>query len=124
MQTVAADPESSAIVKHSLVAEVGEMILVSVTIDFGSAGRDALEATVTLADRSTVFDALQIAVPVITSPRFGMDHFVEEIDGIRNDFAADGGWHFEVNGYRSNVPAELYLLKDRDWIQWLYLSES
>jgi hypothetical protein len=124
MRTVAADPESSAIVKHSPVAEVGEMIVVSVTIDFGSAGRDALEATVTLADRSTVFDALRIAVPVITSPRFGMDHFVEEIDGIRNDFAADGGWHFEVNGYRSNVPAERYLVKDRDWIKWLYLSES
>jgi len=52
-----------------------------------------------------------------------MDHFVEEIDAIRNDFAADRGWHFEVNGYRSNVPAERYLVKDRDWIKWMYVSE-
>ena len=97
---------------------------VSVTSDFGSAGREAFEARVTLADRSTVFDALQIAVPVVTSPRFGMDHFIEEIDGIRNDFAGNRGWHFEVNGYRSNVPAERYIVKDRDWIKWLYLSDS
>jgi|SRR5829696_513608 hypothetical protein len=107
-----------------MAPEFSEMIVVTVTIEFASPGRDAFEATVTLANRSTVFDALQIAVPVITSHRFGMDHFVEEIDGIRNDFAGDRGWHFEVNGYRSNVPAERYLLKDRDWIKWLYLSES
>jgi hypothetical protein len=50
-----------------------------------------------------------------------MDHFVEQIVGIRNDFATDRGWHFEVNGYRSNVPAERYLLKDGDLIKWLYL---
>jgi hypothetical protein len=52
-----------------------------------------------------------------------MDYFVEEIDGIRNEFAADRGWHFEVNGYRSSVPAERYLVKDRDWIKWMYLTD-
>jgi hypothetical protein len=100
------------------------MIAVTVTIDYGSGPRAPLEATITLAERSTVLDALQFAVPVVTSHKFGMDHFVEEIDGITNDFSSDRGWHFEVNGYRSNVPAERYLLKDRDWIKWLYLSES
>jgi hypothetical protein len=100
------------------------MIAVTVTIDFGSAPRAPLEATITLAERSTVLDALQFAVPVVTSHRFGMDHFIEEIDGIRNDFAGNRGWHFEVNGYRSNVPAERYIVKDRDWIKWLYLAES
>ena len=100
------------------------MIAVTVTIDFGSAPHQPSEATVTLTHRSTVLDALQMTAPVVTSPRFGMDHFVEEIDGIRNDFASDRGWHFEVNGYRSNVPAERYLVKDRDWIKWLYLCES
>ena len=53
-----------------------------------------------------------------------MEHFVEEIDGIKNDFASDRGWRFEVNGLRSNVPAERYLVKDGDWIKWLYLAES
>ena len=106
-----------------MAPEFSEMTVVSLTIDFGS-GRQSFEATVTLADRSTVFDALQIAVPVVTSQRFGMDHFVEEIDGVKNDVAGDRGWQFEVNGYRSNVPAERYLVKDRDWIKWLYLSES
>jgi hypothetical protein len=107
-----------------MATEFSELTVVSVTIDFGSAGRQSFEATVTLANRSTVFDALQIAIPVVTSHRFGMDHFVEEIDGVRNDYAGDRGWQFEVNGYRSNVPAERYLVKDRDWIRWLYLSES
>jgi hypothetical protein len=107
---------------HRIESQAG-MIAVTVSIDFGSAPRQAFEVTINLTDRSTVFDALQFAVPVVTSHKFGMDHFVEQIDGIRNDFAGDRGWYFEVNGYRSNVPAERYLVKDRDWIKWLYLSE-
>ena len=98
------------------------MVEVTVTIDYGPAGKPRVEKAVMVADKSTVFDALSRAVPVITSHKFGMDHFVEEIDGIRNDFASDRGWHFDVNGYRSNVPAERYLVKNGDWIKWLYFA--
>jgi Domain of unknown function (DUF4430) len=95
-------------------------IEITVVIDFRSR-QPLIEKTFSILDKSTVFDALSIAVPVGTSRKFGMDYFVEEIGGIRNDFASDRGWHFEVNGYRSNVPAERYLLKDGDLIKWLYL---
>jgi Domain of unknown function (DUF4430) len=96
-------------------------IEVTVVIDFRSKTQRPIEKTVKIPEKSTVFDALSIAVPVVTSRKFGMDHFVEAIAGIRNDFASDRGWHFEANGYRSNVPAERYLLKDGDLIKWLYL---
>jgi hypothetical protein len=97
-------------------------IEVTVVIDFRSKAQPPIEKTFTIIEKSTVFDALSIAVPVVTSCKFGMDHFVEKIAGIKNDFATDWGWHFEVNGYRSNVPAERYLLKDGDLIKWLYLA--
>jgi uncharacterized protein DUF4430 len=97
---------------------------VTVTIDFGSEDRPRIQKRVAVVEGSTVFDALRIAVPIVTSYKFGMDHFVEEIAGIRNDFASDRGWHFEVNGYRSNVPAERYLVKGGDLIEWLYLVAS
>ena len=97
-------------------------IAVTVVIDFRLKTQLPIEKTVTIPEKSTVFDALSVAVPVVTSRKFGMDHFVEEIAGIRNDFACDRGWHFEVNGYRSNVPAERYLVKNGDLIKWLYLS--
>lgn len=96
------------------------MIEVTVTIDFGLAERQPLETVVTVPEKSTVLDVLLNSVPIATSPRYGMDHFVEEIDGVRNDIAADRGWRFEVNGRVSNVPAERYLVKNGDWIQWLY----
>ncbi|MGB7950207.1 MAG: DUF4430 domain-containing protein [Candidatus Binatia bacterium] len=99
-------------------------IEVKVVINLGSGTELPIEKTLTLSEKSTVFDALSAAAPVVTSRRFGMDHFVEEIAGVRNDFAEDRGWHFEVNGYRSNVPAERYLLKDGDLIKWLYLRGS
>jgi Domain of unknown function (DUF4430) len=99
-----------------------KIIQVTVVIDFKSNPQPRVEKTVTVPAKSTVFDALSAAVPVVTSRKFGMDHFVEEIAGVRNDFASDRGWHFEVNGYRSNVPAERYLVKDGDLIKWLYLS--
>jgi hypothetical protein len=98
-----------------------ETIEVTVVIDFRSKAQPVIEKTLAILEKSTVFDALSAAAPVVTSRKFGMDHFVEEIAGIRNDFASDRGWHFEVNGYRSNVPAERYLLKDGDLIKWLYL---
>ena len=94
----------------------------TVVIDFRSKTLLAIEKIVTMPEKSTVFDALSATVPVVTSRKFGIDHFVEEIAGVRNDFASDRGWHFEVNGYRSNVPAERYLVKDGDLIKWLYLS--
>ena len=100
------------------------MIAVTVTVDFGPADQRPVEKTVTVHEKSTVLEALMISVPVRTSPKYGMEHFVEEIDGIKNDFARDRGWHFEVNGYRSNVPAERYLVKKGDWVKWLYLNSA
>jgi hypothetical protein len=100
------------------------MIDVTMTIDFGPAGRQPFEALVTVPEKSTVLEVLLNRLPVTTSPRYGMDHFVEEIDGIKNDFAGDRGWRFEVNGLRCNVPAERYLVKNGDWIKWLYLADS
>jgi hypothetical protein len=100
------------------------MIRVTLTIDFGPARKPRCEKMLAVPEKSTVLEALSIAVPVVTSPRYGMDHFVEAIDGIENDLAADHGWRFEVNGRGSNVPAERYLVKDGDWIKWLYSAES
>lgn len=100
--------------------QIDEMVKVTVTIDFGPAGKPSVEKIIMIADKSTVFDALSSVVPVVSSHKFGMEHFVEEVDGIGNDFARDRGWHFDVNGYRSNVPAERYLVKNDDWIKWLY----
>src|SRR5262245_9880259 len=98
------------------------MIRVTVTIDFGPAGRPAYDKMVTVPEKSTVLDALSLSVPVVTLPRYGMDYFVESIDGVQNDFAADGGWRFEVNGRASNVPAERYLVKKNEWIKWRYFT--
>jgi hypothetical protein len=49
---------------------------------------------------------------------------VEEIAGVRSDAAKNWWWYFEVNGYRSNVAAERYLVKSGDKIKWLYLDTS
>jgi Domain of unknown function (DUF4430) len=100
------------------------MIEVTLTIDFGPAERRPFEAVVTVPEKSTVLDVLFDRVPIVTSAKYGMDHFVEAIDGVKNDFAGDRGWRFEVNGRRSNVPAERYLVKNGDWIKWIYLAGS
>ncbi len=98
-----------------------KQIEITVAIDFGPMNRQRIQEPVSVAEGSTVFDALQRVISVVTSCKFGMDYFVESIDGVSNDFASDRGWHFEVNGYRSNVPAERYLVKHGDWIEWLYI---
>jgi Domain of unknown function (DUF4430) len=100
------------------------MIEVTVTIDYGPAERPTVEAVVTVPEKSTVLDALSKRLPIITAPKYGMEHFVEAIDGIKNDLADDRGWRFEVNGRGSNVPAERYLVKNGDWIKWQYVAGS
>ena len=100
------------------------MIRVTLTIDFGPAGRPRFEKKVAVPEKSTVLDVLSNPLPTTTSAKYGMEHFVEGIDGVENDFARDRGWRFEVNGLRSNVPAERYLVRDGDWIKWLYLAGS
>ena len=100
------------------------MIEVTLTIDFGPAGKQTFEALVTVSDRSSVLEVLLNRLRVKTSRRYGMEHFVEEIDGIENDYAGDLGWRFHVNGRGSNVPAERYLVKNGDWVKWLYVAGS
>lgn len=97
---------------------------VMLTIDFGCAERAPFEAVVRVPQKSTVLDVLLQQFPVTTSPKYGMDHFVESIQGVENDFANDRGWRFEVNGRGSNVPAERYLVKNGDWIKWQYRAGS
>jgi len=98
------------------------MIAVTVTIDFGAADRPRAEAVVTVVEKSTVLEVLSARFAVTTAPKYGMDHFIEEIEGVKNDFVNDRGWSFEVNGRSSNVPAERYLVKHGDWIKWSYLA--
>jgi len=100
------------------------MIEVTMTIDFGPAERSHFEVVVTVQEKSTVLDVLLQRLPVTTYPRYGMDHFVEAIDGVKTDFVNDRGWRFEVNGRGSNVPAERYLVKHGDWIKWQYHAGS
>lgn len=96
------------------------MIQITVTIEFGGADKPRHEATVAVPERSTVLEVLSRSASVVTLPRYGMDHFVEAINGVANDFAADRGWRFEVNGRGSDVAAERYLVKNGDWIKWTY----
>jgi hypothetical protein len=100
------------------------MIAVTLTIDFGPADKPRYESRLTLHEKSTVLDALMSAVSVVTLPRYGMDYFVEAIDGVNNQFELELAWRFEVNGYGSSVPAERYLLKNSDWINWFYVKGS
>jgi hypothetical protein len=100
------------------------MIAVTLTIDFGPEGKPRYESRLMLHEKSTVLDALMSAVAVVTLPRYGMECFVEGIDGVNNQFELELGWRFEVNGYGSSVPAERYLVKHGDWINWFYAKGS
>ena len=49
-----------------------------------------------------------------------MEYFVEAIGGVSSDPVKNRWWYFDVNGYRSNVAAERYLVKNGDRVRWLY----
>lgn len=47
---------------------------------------------------------------------------MEAIKGVRSDSRNNRWWYFDVNGYRSNVAAERYLVKPGDTVTWHYLT--
>jgi hypothetical protein len=100
------------------------MIDVTLIVDYGPANRQRLQEIVSVEAKSTVLEVLTARLAVRTFPRYGMDDFVEAIDGVENDFKNDRGWRFEVNGCPSNVPAERYLVKNGDFIKWSYAAGS
>jgi len=73
------------------------MIRVTVTIDFGPAGRQPFEAVVTVPEKS--HGARRFCWTGTRNDFSSIWHgpFVEAIDGIKNDLASDRGWRFEVN---------------------------
>jgi hypothetical protein len=100
------------------------MIEITLTVDYGPGRSERFHSTVSVPPRSTVLEVLMSQLAVKTFPRYGMDDFVEAIDGVENDFKNDFGWRFEVNGRGSNVPAERYLVKNGDFIKWSYVAGS
>jgi hypothetical protein len=50
-------------------ASAGKTIDVTVAVDFGPAERAEIQKIVAVAERSSVFDALRAAFPVVTSGR-------------------------------------------------------
>lgn len=47
---------------------------------------------------------------------------MEAIQGVRSDTGQNRWWYFEVNGYRSNVAAERYLVRQGDRVRWMYVA--
>jgi len=97
-------------------------VSLSVTVDFGTAGKHLVKKEVILPVRSTAFEVSREAFPIVTSGRGGINHFVEALKGVRSDPKMNRWWYSNVNGYRSNVAAEKYLVKHGDKVQWLYLT--
>ena len=72
------------------------MMMVTLTVDFGPAGQPRFEKKGTVPEKSTVLDVLSSQLPTTTYPKYRMEHFVEGIDGVENDFARDRGWRFKL----------------------------
>jgi hypothetical protein len=53
----------------SNIAAAAQNVDVTVAVDFGPMARPPLDKAVTLAEKSTVFDALRVAFPIETSGR-------------------------------------------------------
>ena len=47
---------------------------------------------------------------------------MEAIAGVKSDPEQNRWWYFDVNGYRSNIAAERYLVRAGDKITWRYLA--
>lgn len=50
-----------------------------------------------------------------------MGIFIESINNVRNDTAADQWWHYWVNNHYAQVAADKYELKDGDIVEWKFV---
>jgi len=96
---------------------------VRVCVDFGPAGRAAVEREVQTRGYATPKEVLKKVLPVEEGKVCSSSREVKGIDGILTDPARSLWWHVEVNGSQAVSPYKTRLRRG-DLVEWIYEEEK
>ncbi|MBI1977091.1 MAG: hypothetical protein HYS56_06255 [Candidatus Omnitrophica bacterium] len=103
-------------------AKSSNTIPVEVVVDFGPAGKQAIQKQVEVSKGSTPRDAVSIILPIMTGLSCCDTREVISIDGIIVNPAENRWWICLLNGSK-NVNPRTAKLKAGDIVQWKYITE-
>jgi len=96
---------------------------VEVRVNFGPAGKPAVEKKIDIRGYSTPKEALKEILPVEEGQVCSSPREVKGIDGVMSDPARSLWWHVEVNGSQ-NVSSYKTRLRAGDLVEWVYEEEK
>ncbi|RMG10869.1 MAG: DUF4430 domain-containing protein [Planctomycetota bacterium] len=111
---------------HEVLLEPGDVVAwtylappITVRVDFGPAGREALEAQVRYRDGMTVLDALREAAEVgLSDADPGHPRAVASVAGVETDLERGWFWLYWVNGRHPQFMADRFFVKPGYEVEW------
>lgn len=79
------------------------------------------DASVTLDEGATAYDALQATGLSVNVTESSLGSYVSAVEGLAaGDHGDMSGWMYEVNDTEAEVAASAYVLSERDSVRWYY----
>lgn len=100
-----------------------KIVPIQVSIDFGPAGKLAVEKTILIRERSSPRQALEQIFPVEKGAACCHPAEVMGINGVRVDPMKNRWWRLEINGTSKGASPHKSHLKAGDVMRWFYFEE-
>lgn len=101
-----------------------KMVPITVKIDFGPAGKSAIEKEITIREGATPKEALRQISPITEGKACCDPAEVKGIDGVLIDPMQNRWWKLQINGTTKKVSSHKSHLKAGDRIEWIYFEDS
>ena len=100
-----------------------KMVPVTVKIDFGPAGKSAIEKEIMIREGATPKQALKQILPVVGGSACCDPAEVKGIDGVLIDPMQNRWWKLQINGTTKKVSPHKSHLKAGDRMEWIYFED-
>ena len=97
---------------------------IQVSIDFGPAGKPAVDKEIIIREGSTPRQVLEQIFPVEKGAACCHAEEVKGIDGVSIDPLKNRWWKLELNGTTKNASPYKSYLKAGDRMRWIYFEET
>jgi len=101
-----------------------KQVPIQVSIDFGPAGKPAVEKQVIIREGATPRQVLEQMFPVEKGAACCHPEEVKGIDGVRIDPMQNRWWKLEINGTTKTASPYKSHLKAGDRMRWIYFEEK
>ena len=101
-----------------------KIVPIKVRIDFGPAGKPAIEKEIVIREGATPKEALRKICPIVAGATCCDPAEVKGIDGVSVDPLQNRWWRLKINGTAKHASPHKSHLKAGDVMEWVYFEDK